>query len=278
MFPRKYAAEDVGVVDYRYYQLPGTDKSFRGPQPDLESRGRAIAFLGAASCFGRFVPQPYPQLTGEALGRPAWNFGYGGARAAFYYRDPTLMGLINRSAAVVVEVFSARGTATSRIESRDDASAFLRWAGSGGDFAFADHFFRMAWRENQGRMAGLITEIRRRYVEQMHSLLWRIQVPVLLLWLSQRSPDENADYHGPENYEFSFPHLIDRATLEEIGQQRVATAELVSQVGLPQQLPRIAPSVDGDRRQPQVNRYYPSPEMHRLAADRLAPALAKLLG
>jgi Domain of unknown function (DUF6473) len=277
MFGKKYAAEDAGVVDYRYYQLPGTDKWFRGPQPDLESRGRAIAFLGAASCFGRFAPQPYPQLIGERVGRPVWNFGYGGARAPFYYRDPALMGLVNRSAAVVVEVFSARGTATSRIESRDDASAFLRWAGSGGDFTFADHFFRAAWRENPGPMAALVAEIRRRYVEQMHSLLWRLKVPVVLMWLSQRAPEENADYAGPEGYELSFPHLLDRATLVEIGQQRVATVEVVSQAGLPQALPEPDPAAPPGRRRPLVNRYYPSPEMHRIAADRLAPMLDRLL-
>jgi Domain of unknown function (DUF6473) len=277
MFPKKYAADDAGIVDYQYYQLPGTDKWFRGPRPELESRGRAVAFLGAASCFGRFVARPYPELVGERLARPMWNFGYGGARAPFYYRDPALMRFINQSAAVVVGIFSARGTGTSRIESRNDASAFLRWAGSRADFVFADHFFNAAWREAPGTMAGIVAEIRRRYVEQMHSLLWRLEVPTVLLWLSQRAPDENADYRGPERYELSFPHLLDRAMLDEIGQGRVATVEVVSQAGLPQPLPEPDPSAPAGHRRPPVNRYYPSPEMHRIAADRLAPMLSELL-
>ena len=276
MFGKKYSAEDVDILNYFYYQLPNTQKWFRGPQPNW-SRGRPIAFLGAASCFGRFVPRPYSALIGERLGVPVLNLGYGGARAPFYYRDPGLMEHINRAAVVVIEIFSARGTGTTLIESRNDGSAFLRWSGSGAEFAFADSFFHQAWHSKRQEMPSLIADIRQRYIEQMHSLLWRIGRPVVLLWLSQRRPEERADYEDPAAYGFSFPHFVDRPTLNAIGQQRVNLVEVVSQIGLPQSLPARRPAPAPQMRRIRFNRYYPSPEMHRLAADNLVPVLEPMV-
>jgi hypothetical protein len=273
---KKYQDEDNDLIDYRYYQLPGTDKCFRGPPPDFNSIGRGVSFLGAASCFGRYVRHPYPELVGKQLDREVCNFGYGGVRAPFYYRDAVLMQLINRSALVVIEVFSSRGAGTTRVEARGDASALLRWTGTEGPFVFADRFFRELWTASPARMHALAIEIRERYLEQMHSLLSRLHVPVVLLWFSQRSPDENCGYTSPESYESSFPHLVDRATLNNIAQDRVEVVEVVSRAGLPQELgPRLQSTNPATARH--RNDYYPSAEMHQLAADRLTPVISRML-
>lgn len=280
---RKYA-EDAPLFDYGHWQPPGTRKWFRGPARPLPPEGPFIACLGAASAFGRFVETPYAALLEARLGLPCVNLGHGGARAPFYLRDQALMALLNQASLVVVEMFSARGTATAEIENQGDASAFVRWRGATGGFTFADRFFTEALKARPAaEMAALREAIRAAYVAEMRELLAALSVPTLLFYFSQRAPEAAFGLDSRESFMGLFPHFIDRGVVEALRPRATEYCEFISSTGLPQPLgvpgQAIArPPARPDGKRPlEVNRYYPSPAMHREAADVLAPRLAGLL-
>ncbi len=278
-YPKKYAAADKEVVDYGYYQLPGTRKWFRGP-PLTDPGAKPVTFLGAASCFGRFVRVPYADLIAKQLGLPTRNLGYGGARARFYSSDPAVLAIINKASCVVLELFSARGTNTSRTEAASEHSAKLRWVGSEDDFVFSDRFFSSARNAlSAADFADLIHEIRDNYVQDTVELLQQIKVPKIVLWLSQREPDIDAMMGEPR----SFPHFVDGDVVSRIATAADAFVSVVSKRGIPAPLTsrttgepvEIFPWKEGDEKT--SNDYYPSPEMHEDAAAALAPVIGDLI-
>ena len=267
------------VADYQYYQLPGTRKWFRGP-PLTDPNARPVTFLGAASCFGRFVPTPYADLIAKDLGVTVRNLGYGGARAGFYSGDPVLLSTINQSSCVVLELFSARGTATSKTEPASEHSARLRWIGSDEEFVFSDRFFTAARNTlSAADFANLIKEIRNGYVRETTELLRKIRVPKIVFWLSQREPDTDATLGEPR----SFPHFVDGECVSRIGAAADAFVSVVSRRGIPSKLRsrttgepvEIFPWKELEQRS--ANDYYPSPEMHVDAAEALAPVIRSLI-
>jgi hypothetical protein len=275
---RKYADEDDRILDYDYYEAaPG--RWFRGPEPEP---GRRVAFLGAASTFGRFVERPYASLVCEALDMRPLNLGYGGARAPFYYDDHKLLELINGAECAVIECFSARGTGTRWVETRDHISAFLRLRGSGAEFAFADRFFaRLLTQWSERDLLRLRAEIQDAYVAEMRQLFELIEVPKLLLWFSQRSPQLPQGLSSVSEFMGAFPHFVNPSMVEELAQEVDELVEVVTDAGIPN--PLVA-SEDGapvpifkNQAQPAENRYYPSPEMHAVAADALTPSLGALI-
>src|SRR6185437_17012508 len=107
--------------------------------------------------------------------------------------DPALLASINGSSCVVLELFSARGTNTSRTEAASEHSAKLRWVGSEDDFVFSDRFFNAARNSlSAADFADLIHEIRENYTQYTVDLLQQIKVPKILFWLSQREPAVDA--------------------------------------------------------------------------------------
>lgn len=285
-FARKYQDQDRAVVDYRYYRAPGSSRWFRGPAPALVSgepspqRRPTVAFLGAASCFGRLVEEPYPTLVGRSLNVDVLNLGYGGTRAPFYYEDPALLDLINRSACAVIELFSARGTGCTRIVSRSSESAFIRWADHDGPFVFADRFYAEALKALQpSDLKSLVDEVRARYVEETRALLRAITVPKILFWFSQRSPDKPFSTDDRAGLMGEFPHFVDSDCVRQLTTDADEFVAVVSSAGLPNLL------VDRDtgepvpifehQPRPELNRYYPSPQMHRQAAEALASTVRR---
>jgi hypothetical protein len=277
---RKYADEDHRVVDYKYYEaVPG--RWFRGPRP-TRSEAPSIAFLGAASTFGRLAQEPYPSILSGKLGAQAVNLGYGGARAPFYYTDHRLLALINECDCAVIEFFSARGTATPSIEPRDHQSAFIRLRGSRSDFVFADQLFTDLlgkWpRDELGRLAD---EIQQAYLDDMAELLGRIEVPRILLWFSQRPPLTQLGFEKVGDFMGDFPHFVTASMVSTLGDKANGLAEVVTRAGIPNPLTdrrngEPVPIFEWASR-PDLNLYYPSPLMHEVAADALTEPLAALL-
>ena len=156
--------------------------------------------------------------------------------------------------------------------------------------------------DDPGFLRKLIEENSRAYVEKMVQLLNRISVPKILFWFSERAPN---DYRFPsqkqlEELKFSrtmrgrlyakvlyklgmwerrpkpsllgkFPHLVTEPMLEMIRPFADAFMACSSQTGLPQ------PLQNSQGVTVSYNRYYPSPEMHQQAADRLVPTCKAML-
>src|SRR5206468_10970687 len=59
-----YELRDHEIVDYQYWELPGSGIQFRGPAVDFDDPSPYFTCIGAAQTFGCFVPEPYPGILG----------------------------------------------------------------------------------------------------------------------------------------------------------------------------------------------------------------------
>jgi LPS sulfotransferase NodH len=198
------------------------------------------------------------------------NLGVGGAGPA-HFNNPTYLDLINRAEAVIVQVMSGRSASNSQFDnSRSGTLAGKRLAD--GKEIRADEFFKgIAVSKDLAAFARLATETRIDYIAASRSLLRNIVPTRILFWFSVRTPDYQDVYSDlPFSVFNSYPQLVNRSVLEAIRPFADEYVECVSRAGLPQQLPgTLLNQVQDGETQRLQNRYYPSPEMHDLAAELL---------
>lgn len=299
-----YQARDREFIDYQLYELDGL--TLRGPRC---SGSDYIAYLGAAQTFGTYCEEPFPTLIGRRLGIGTLNLGRGGAGPDYYLTSQdsqALLGIANRARLVVVQVMSGRSINNSVFFCGTGASKGHRLPDGlpmRSEQVWNDLFLGEDRRgQNPAFLKALIEENSRSYVEKMAQLLNKISVPKILFWFSERAPD---DYRFPsqqrlEELRFSrtmrgqlsakvlyklgmwdrspkpsllgkFPHLVTAPMLEMIRPFADAFVACSTQAGMPQ------PLVNSQGLTVDYNRYYPSPEMHRQAAEKLLPICKTML-
>lgn len=300
-----YQARDNEVIDYRLYRLACTDLKFRGPEPQLAD-GAFFSCLGAAQTFGCFVASPYPNLLEEQFGTTALNLGYGGAGPRFYNRHPELLEIVNRGQLAIVQIMSGRSEDNSRFESRGLELLIRRSDGKqmSADAAWRSVLeLRYAWRRfplgkrivrRVCRTLGaadakrLLHETRKNWLASYSQLLGSIRVPKVLLWFSKRTPDYRESYEDLHHFMGIYPQLVTDEMVEAVARQADHYVQCTTDRGSPQALvSRFDGSpVEIDLGQDRAdfagqtwkdNRYYPSPEMHQDAADRLSKTVLGLI-
>lgn len=298
-----YQNRDYEVVDYQMTELPGTGLMFRGPLPDL-SPGKYFACVGAAQTMGCFCQLSYPQLLESQLGLPALNLGYGGAGPEFFANQPAVLEHVNRARFVVLQVMSARSQSNSYYECGGLEYVTLR--DNGQKLGAHAAFNRLVWgpdlvaklplsRKWQRRVSnvvarphwrvpGLVREVQSEWVRSSLALIEKIDVPVVLLWFSQRSPAYRQKYGTAETTLGEYPHLVTPQMLEMLRPKVAGYVECVSRRGSPQPLvsrftgkpTTVTPANDRTDLGGAVwhtNQYYPSPEMHEDVAALLGDYL-----
>ncbi len=300
-----YQRRDFEVVDYQEYLHEPSGLYFRGPSPPLEHGGR-ISFLGAAQTFGCFTDTPFPSLVGDALDTTVLNLGYGGAGPRFYLEHPTLIDEINGGTAAVVQVMSGRSEdnrlyvsgGLEYLRRRSDGArvgagnAYAALAG-GYDAATGKprnrQVRRITSRLGRRRLRSVVAETQRNWLASYHRLFEAITVPTVLLWFATRRPEDHVvGYRSGGQLLGEFPQLVTGDMVDDVRRSADRYVAVVTDEGLPQPLlSRFDGSpvtVDPSNDRPDLggevwshNRYYPSPEMHRRAADAIAPVLAELL-
>jgi hypothetical protein len=134
----------------------------------------------------------------------------------------------------------------------------------------------------------LVNETRADWVSTYARLLEAIEVPVLLFFFGKSPPRDNTNPSQKPGTLGALmgdhPQLITRGMLAEISPRCASYVEAVTREGSPQKLP-IAVDLfgTGKRKAPpenfgRSNGYYPSPEMHAVAAEALLPACRTLWG
>ena len=299
-----YQARDFEVVDYDTYELSDTGLTFRGPEPSLEY-GEYASCLGAAQTFGCLCEQSFPDLLSMDSGIRFLNLGYGGAGPAFFSRQQKLLHIVNRGSFAILQVMSARSVDTSQFHSGGLEWLTRRSDGRkmGARTAWDSVLeCRYAWNRlpvgkavarpvcrfiGRQRVKRLVHEARDQWVADYESLLRKLNVPVILLWFSQRKPQYEPDYSSIDTIFGAFPQLVDRPMIEHIRSLCDDYVDATTDRGMPQQLiSRFTGqpvSVDPANDRPDLasgiwteNRYYPSPEMHLDAAAMLAESVARL--
>ena len=284
-----YNNVDRDIMDYQPWQAPRCRYVFTGPEPKAPPE-ESIVFLGSAATAGRFVEKPVAALVAERMGIPTINLGFGGARPSLYLGEPYVTELLQRCRLAVVEVMSARGYATSLFTPLNpwtnlgQKAAFLPHVDNfvGQEHSFVDEVYKTALSScGYVDFARVLAEIRIQYLSDMKRIASLTRGRNLLFYFSQRKPDYHARPYGWLPWSGDFPHFVDANLLAVLRKSFAAYSETVSSTGLPQRLVNrhtgqpvpVYPPTEV----PSANTYYPSPEMHREAAEAMLPLIEKQL-
>jgi hypothetical protein len=206
-----YQSPDWWIVNYELYSppalprdlYPGLPVMLRGPAPDALAPGGFVACVGAAQTFGRFCEKPFAALLSEDLGLPTVNLGFGGANPQLFVRQPKLLGLMNKSALVVLQVMSARNEDNSLFEGGGFGS--LRSRATGEQLRAEEAYELLLASRDRELVTSVVRETRRSWVASYQRLVSSIEVPIVLLWLSVRAPEYNEEYGSVEGLFGDFP-------------------------------------------------------------------------
>ena len=292
-----YGRRDWPVIDYQLYRCPKTDLILRGPEPTELVDNQYFVCIGAAQTFGCFCEQPFPRLLESHFEIPGLNLGFGGVGPCFFLKHEALLEYVNAARFVIVQVMSGRSESNSVFDA--GGHEFLRIKSTnqsiGADRAytqllrqharitlrlFSRHELHLGLR-NKAKLKALITETRRNWIENYRTLLDRIEVPKILLYISKRSPEYSEFYCNVHLLMGQFPQLVNRSMIEEVAVSCDHYVECATRRGSPQPLVSrftgepVQVYLSHDRTDFDAvwrkNAYYPSPEMHEDAAALMAP-------
>jgi hypothetical protein len=210
----QYQSYDFEIVDYAMFLLSRDFVMFRGPRPSqgqLE-RGQYVTFLGAAQLFGRYHRRPVHILLQEETGLATVNLAMGGAGPAFFH-NPQLLDIANGGKFVVLQVMSARSIGCENYP----GLRMTRRAGTNEPLRDRLDILTEIYRANPREACRVAEKWRRNYIAAYQQLIARLRRPVMLIWMSDRRPDEWHPEDLAERGEFgTFPQLVDEGLLSEL--------------------------------------------------------------
>lgn len=281
LVPGPYQAVDEDVVDYQYFTLPDVPFRYRGPAPESLNPGSFFCTLGAAQTFGRFCTKPFPNIVSEAINIPVFNMGYSGAGPSLYLSSRPLINIVNSASFAIIQVMSGRSEGNSLMRC-DTGRNIVTWLPTGEE-CFTEKAFRNLLADyNEDEVMKVVRESRDNWLKHMVKLLDSINVPKILLWISERDPKYNPVVNG-KLYDLlgTFPHLVDDIMIEKISKHVDDVVFSISNRGVPHSLVSRFTGMPLQVRFPNgefrgEDRSYPSPEMHEDAAAMLIPVIRKL--
>lgn len=261
---------ELGVVDC----LP--DYELRGPLPDLTKP--FFVCLGASHVFGRFSQDPFPALLSRAVGIPVLNLGLCGSGPQAFLNE-AMLAVINRAEFAVVQLVSARvGSNSAFANSKWGRGVGVRLRDSK-PMTFEEFLGDELKQSSHSVVRDLVEQTRQSWVDLYRDLLGRISVPKILHWFSTSLPYRSDDYSDKWRLLDRFPQLVNWSMIDKIRPGADLYVETVSHSGLPQKLWEASERVSGTELKGGmlINAYYPSPEMHAIAARDLLPACRALV-
>lgn len=283
-----YQKTDAGFIDYQQHRFGSTKSLMRGP---LEPIGKPyIVCLGAAQTFGRFVERPFPRLLQERLGVRCVNLGAAGGGPDLFLADKEILALCAGAEACVLQVMSGRSINNAFYSVEQRRNAIIKYFApelrdviwdmrqKGRKLMAHDVLLKIRQKKNPQLTQRVFGEVRRAWVEAYWRLLSDIRTYSILFWFSERTPDSKEAYEHQGKW-MKFPQMVDKSMIDAVRPRADAYIECISSAGLPQSLLRNGKSVVfTEKGAPKdENPYYPSPEMHALAADALLEPLRKAL-
>lgn len=250
---------------------------FRGPRRDLELP--FVVALGGTETYGKFVPEPFPNLLEADTGLRIINMGCMNAGIDVYLKDPDILNVAGRARVAVVQVMGAQNL-SNRFYSvhprRNDrflyASPLLRTIFREVDFTefnFTGHMLQALQAVSVDKFEVLAEELRAAWVARMKALLAALPCKTVLLWMSETPPPmpgRRADLTRN-------PMMVDAEMIDAIRPQTTAFVEAV--VSAAAQPCRAEAAATAEFDAPAVQNL-PGPAAHRDVAALLAPVLLEL--
>ncbi len=205
------------ALDYLPCRYGHSKLLFRGPRRDLD--GRYVAFLGGTETYGKFVQMPFVDLLEANLELPCVNFGCPNAGVDVFLQDPFLPSAARKATVTVLQVPCAQNM-SNRLYSvhprRNDrftsATMMLKSFYPEVDFAgyhFTKHLLKHLKDLSEERYGLVVNELRQAWVARMNTLLTQIEGRVILLWVSDRAPNDIDDIETE-------PMFVDQAMIEAV--------------------------------------------------------------
>ena len=262
-------------LDYQMCLYDGCRLSFRGPTISMAEP--YIAVLGGTEVFGRFVKHPFPELIHEWTGLPVANFGVAQAGLSLFSEEPWLLDAASRSDLTILQILGAQNM-SNRLYSvhsrRNDrflsVSPALREMYPGVDFSqinFTGHLLETLAMDEVA-FSSLVKELKWAWVQRMRRVVSILRGDVMLLWMSDRNPDE-----GGASRDSCEPLFIDREMLDALSDDVAGTVEIVTDRN-PSKLNEMV-IVDGEA---DAALCLPGPKDHIRAAEAVALEVAKIKG
>lgn len=281
-----YQKFDAGLIDYQDARFGIRRRKFRAPP--LESVSNYVVCIGAAQTYGRYAERPYPTILGEKLGIPCFNLGTGGAGPTQFLYDPELLRAINSADVCVVQTMSARSVPNHYFSVLAGDNAHIKNISEEvydecpglreKDLHFTHDILHYIANHNPKFYQKVQYSCRKWWKEYYKSLLSSITTRKILLWFSEREPHDMKARYAGRKVLAKFPQLVNEDMVNEVRAFADAYVSCVSSEGLPQDLTvnSEAVVVAGSGKKRAENTYYPSPEMHRLAAEALVEPVEAL--
>lgn len=208
-----------GALDYFPCRYNGSRVVFRGPRKTL--RGPYIACLGSTETYGRFIPNPYPELLEQDLGLDCVNFGNINAGIDLYLNEPAIAGPIESAAVVVMQIMSAQNMSNrfyyvhprrnDRFLRATDRLMTLFPEVDFTEFHFNRHLLLHLAELCPRRFDEIVSELQTAWAARMRSFLGRMRGRIVLLWLSPDPVPDTAQVASGAD-----PLFVDRAMLDAL--------------------------------------------------------------
>ena len=208
-----------GGLNYDPCQYGRSRLQFRGPKREVE--GDYISFLGSTETFGKFIETPFPDRVGDALDMTTLNLGCVNAGVDSFVEDPCVLEIASGAKLCVVQVMGAHMLSNrlyavhprrnDRFLGPSDVLSTLYPEVDFTDINFTRHLMSVLRDTAADRFPLVREELGLSWVRRMEVLLSRLATRTVLLWISERSPDDAGDDpKGPE------PLFISRDMLEQL--------------------------------------------------------------
>lgn len=261
-------------LDYQSWSFEGTKLQFRGPSVDLDAP--FVAVLGGTETYGKYVETPYPAMLRDWIDMPVANLGVHQAGLTLFSEERWLLETASRADVCILQVLGAQNM-SNRMYSvharRNDrfltASVTLRELYPDVDFAeinFTGHLLKSLYAQSEAGFAKLVEELKWAWIQRMRRIVQMIECKVILLWASDRSPDDRVhDLYEKE------PMFVDRHMLNALVQEGAEVVEVV--------LPGMHDTADGMvfcDAEIEAATSLPGPADHTRIAEGLAQAIMRL--
>lgn len=289
--PIFYQKRDAEFIDYEPWLICKKPKFYiRGPKlnPEDLNQGNYFSVVGAAETVGIHAEQPYGTILSNHFKIPCLNLGKGGVGLAFFNQPEKkeIIDYINKGKFLIVTLMSGRQTGNSLFKTRGGTCKCF-YNNEEMPVERVWELITETYWDDKAFLEKFVLEVRTAYVDEYIQFLNKIDVPVILFYFSQRTPKYSFNWqkkHVSSLWD-KFPHFVDDTTIGEILAKPgdgIVYAECVSRKGIPYILKDKAgktislwyPRAKEFRTK---HSYYPSPEMHKDAAEVLEPICRRIL-
>ncbi|SFK14629.1 DUF6473 family protein [Celeribacter neptunius] len=220
-----------GSLNYLPCRYGKSKLLFRGPQKELDAP--YIAFLGGTETYGKYVEVPFPDLVEAGLGMETINLGCVNAGVDVYLNDETVLDICNKAKTTVLQISGAQNM-SNRFYAvhprRNDrflrASTLLRTIYREIDFTdfnFTRHLLQTLQSTSDEKFVMVRQELRDAWVARMRTMAGKLHGDVVLLWLSDHSPDDEEACNAIA----TDPLFVNRDMIDEIRPLVKAVVEVV---------------------------------------------------